>query len=337
MESKVGVGEAVEFDNRKWEKELQKVACLGNCKFPARTEIEIGGRHELVTIRMKKKGLQNNMQTDAAAFEAWALTLLCHCHVQRIQIDVDPGAATRDPHYERFLYRLKRFAELFPKEVILMHDAESKALKQGKRIWNQSSSRSATPEANSAERMQAASREKHRESDLEMALEVSSAFRKHFRLDKVMRQWPVGLFDGCVGDGNKIFTGGKSGIDLIGIRGDTLVLFELKKVGNEKAGAISELFFYASVMRDSIGHNPIFEFQSMSARSNCPISPDDVVRCSKICAVLLAPRVHPLISKPGILERLNSATAGLYVEKPIHFETVTFRCPDDKCIDFIFK
>lgn len=168
-------------------------------------------------------------------------------------------------------------------------------------------------------------------------LEISNSFQTHFRLNKVMRQWPVGLFDECVADGRQIFTGGKSGIDLIGIRGDSLVLFELKRVDNRKAGGVSELLFYASIMRDAIGHAPIFEFESKSKRRNCSISPEDVVRCSKICAVLLAPRFHPLISEPGILEELNAATEGLYVDKPIHFETaIISRCPNDKCRDFEF-
>ena len=66
-------------------------------------------------------------------------------------------------------------------------------------------------------------------------------------------------------EGKQIFTGGKSAIDLIGIRDDTLVLFELKKSGNRKVGAVSELLFYASVMRDAIGDPPIFKFKSNKA------------------------------------------------------------------------
>ena len=64
---------------------------------------------------MKVKGLNANMQSDPAAFEAWALALLIHCGAKSVQISVDPGAR---PHYERFLYRLKRFSELYPDSVI---------------------------------------------------------------------------------------------------------------------------------------------------------------------------------------------------------------------------
>jgi hypothetical protein len=327
------------FDNQQWQAELRKsLAALKNCQFPKSSEIVLGGTRELATITMKEKGLHANMQSDAAAFEAWALTLLCHCQVKRVQIDIDPIATREGPHYERFLYRLKRFAELFPDRVTTTFIPEPKALAQGKRVWNQSNARSKSSVANSAERMLAASGEERSEADLELALEVSSAFRTHFRLDIVMRQWPVGLFDECVSKRTRIFTGGKSGIDLIGIRGDTLVLFELKKDGNEKVGAVSELFFYASVMRDAIGASAIFDFKSQKARRNCAIAPEDIIRCSRISAVLLAPKFHSLIAEPRIFEDLNQATNKPSSDRPIRFETATIRdYPQNEGGDFSFS
>ena len=325
------------FDNQQWQVELRKnVGALKNCRFPARSEIELGGTIEQATITMKEKGLHANMQSDAAAFEAWALALLCHCGVQSVQIGLDPGAAKEEqgPHYERFLYRLKRFTELFPNCVTSTSVPKPKALEHGRRVWNHSSPRS---DANPTERMTAASVSGCSESDLELALEISSEFKAHFRLDKVMRQWPVGLFDEYVADGKQIFTGGKSGIDLVGIRGDTLVLFELKKAGNEKVGAVSELFFYASVMRDAIGASPIFQFESHCASENCAIGPEDIIRCSKINAVLLAPRFHPLIKEPRMFEELNRAMKDLYSDKPIQFQTAAIiHYPRDGSGDFVF-
>ena len=326
------------LDNQQWQVELRKhVVDLKNCRFPKSSEIELGGTREIATLTMKDKGLLQNMQSDAAAFEAWALALLCHCGVRSVQISLDTGAAKEGLHYERFLYRLKRFTELFPNCVTSTFVPKPKALGQGRRIWNQSNSRSESPDASSTQRMLAASRKNPKESDLELALEISSAFKSHFRLDKVMRQWPVGLFDECVADGNQIFTGGKSGIDLIGIRGDTLVLFELKKAGNEKVGAVSELLFYASVMRDAIGASAIFKFESQKARKNCAIGPEDIIRCSRICAVLLAPRFHPLITEPRMFEELNRAMKKLYSDRPIQFETAAIiDYPQNECGDFVF-
>ena len=153
-----------------------------------------------------------------------------------------------------------------------------------------------------------------------------------------MRQWSVGLFDGKVAKGHEIFTRGKSAIDLIGIRGDTLVLFELKKSGNEKVGAVSELLFYAGVMRDAIGSNPIFKFKCRSASKNCAIGPEDILRCSRISAVSLAPKFHSLISEPRMFEALNAATIRLYSDRPISFETATISgFPLDEYGDFEFS
>jgi hypothetical protein len=332
---------AAAFDNQGWEAELRKVVWLKHAKFPASSEIEIGGTREQATITMKEKGLNENMQSDAAAFEAWALALLFHCGVQSVEISVDPGAVAVGRHHERFLYRLKRFSQLYPDCVIAKWPASpSKALNSQSGLFlNQPGPREMPPEADSVERMLAASLPKPSESNLELALEISGAFKSRFDLEKVMRQWPVGLFDGKVKKGHEIFTRGKSAIDLIGIRKDnTLVLFELKKARNRKVGAVSELLFYASVMRDAIGASAIFEFESKSAEKNCAIGPEDIIRCSKICAVLLAPDFHPLISEPRLFEELNTATEGLYVDKPIHFETVTISgYPQGECGDFEFS
>lgn len=334
---------AAEFGNDAWQAELRKIASLEDCQFPANDEIKISGTRAQVAIKMTKKGLLTNMQTDAAAFEAWALTLLLHCGVQSIQIGLDADAADAEGrHYQRFLYRLKRFCDLFPGRVIATPPAAAPmALDMHiRRFLNKPNARKQPPDTKSKERLLAASTadpSKISESLLENALEVSSAFSKRFRLDKWMRQWPVGLFKERVADGCQIFSGGKSAIDLVGIRGDTLVLFELKNGDNRKAGAVSELLFYASVMRDAIGDAPIFRFESESAIKNCAVSPRDIVRCSNVCAVLLAPRFHPLISEPLMFAELNAAVAQNYLlDRPIHFEAVQISLPRDQNDDFTF-
>jgi hypothetical protein len=156
------------------------------------------------------------------------------------------------------------------------------------------------------------------ESNLEKALECSRSFREKFALKKVMRQWPVGLFEGRVAKNkyNSLFTGGKSAIDLIGISNNTLVLFELKTHLNRNVGAISELLFYASVMRDAIRGD--FQFEDQSLPKNCAVTPGDILRCSNIRAVLIAPRtMHPLIQNPAIFRELNAALAQHWIN-PSH-------------------
>jgi Holliday junction resolvase-like predicted endonuclease len=150
-----------------------------------------------------------------------------------------------------------------------------------------------------------------------------------------MRQWPVGLFDGRVSHSSRIFSGGKSAIDLIGIRGKTLVLIELKKEGNNKVGAISELLFYSSVMRDLLRGK--FRFEDRSSDEDCPLTRDDIANCSEIAAVLLAPSIHPLLSDPKIAAKLNLAAAHRWSDLPIRFEVVEIVSPKVVGEDFVFS
>jgi hypothetical protein len=91
-------------------------------------------------------------------------------------------------------------------------------------------------------------------------------------------------------------------------------------------------------MRDAIGASAIFKFESKGVMENCAIRPEDIIRCSKICAVSLAPNFHPLILEPRMFEELNAATKRLYSDRPISFEMATIRSgyPQDECGDFEF-
>jgi hypothetical protein len=334
------------LDNKGWQLELQNVSKdFEYCQFPRESEIGINGDRDQVTITFNKKGLHANMQTDAAAFEAWALTLLCHCEVKTVAITLQENLEELDaqtqqePHFQRFLYRLKRFVEIFPKRIVADERLLNLSRASGGDFYlNQPLNHRSSVEAERDERLHVflSQPADHSESDLERALEISPAFRKALALEKVMRQWPVGLFGEQVAHRNRIFTGGKSAIDLIGIRNDELVLVELKKDGNRKVGAISELFFYSSLMRDALGG--VFKFEERPSKRNCAVSTGDIKRCSSICAVLLAPAMHPLIENPKIISELNSAMASHWPKFPIKFDMVHIRGnPKNKGDDFIFS
>lgn len=313
--------------NDDWKKILQRTKAFSNCRFPSREEISIEGSQDLVTLTIKIKGLYKNMQGDAAAFEAWSLALLCHCGVKRIaiQLDEEPGDPEGLLHFERFLYRLAKFAELFPEEISIDSSvaARSKVVSSNGRLFlNEPGDRSASIDGERERRFEViiANPVTHSERDLEMALEVSPAFRAGLGLDRVMRQWPVGLFHERVSKekDSRIFSGGKSAIDLMGIRGRTLVLVELKKQGNNKVGALSELIFYSSVMRDAL--NGRFEFESGPGARNTAITRDHLASCLDISGVLLAPSIHPLLRDPAIIDRLNLAAARRWEDRPVRFE-----------------
>jgi len=331
------------LDNSGWQTKLRSAACdLINCEFPEKGEIEIYGSQDEVTISVTEKGLSGNMQTNAAAFEAWALVLLCHCQVKHIKIGLVSGVENlAGRHVERFLYRLHRFHELLPGRI--EPDAKlrnsARALDETvRRVLNQPSDRVPIEEERDGRFAAISDPSKNvSESDLEKALEWSRPFSEKFTLNKVMRQWPVGLFTARVARGNEIFPGGKSAIDLIGISDDRLVLFELKTHLNRSAGAISELLFYASVMRDAIRGE--FQFEQQALPKNCVVTRDDILGCSNVRAVLIAQRMHPLIQNPAIFQELNAAAALAphWRDKPVTFETAQIKnIPTNPDEDFSF-
>lgn len=159
------------------------------------------------------------------------------------------------------------------------------------------------------------------EHDLELAIvnqpAVSRAFRGAFRLGHVARQLPVGVFDRVVATERAVFTHGKSAIDLWGLSRDSsrLALFELKNEENVKAGALSELFFYATLLR---------AVQKKVVRFS--VTPDvdgpgyhDIPSTEGIDAFILAPRAHPILAGDGlsVLATLNAAFAS--AGEPIRF------------------
>jgi len=251
-------------------------------------------------------------QTNAAAFEAWSLALRVWCGVQRIELAWIPPsescAETKRCHYQRFLYRAERFRSLFPDwfhlaQPVLIADAE--ALSDGQLYLNVPGNRVRLDQATNPE----TPLESMPEAGLEKSLLRSEAFARYFGLanGKLDRQFPVGLFRESVAKGNRIFTGAKSAIDLVGIVGETLWLFEIKAGMNIPAGILSELLFYASVMRDAAGKNARFQFDRRSKSKGTKVWPEDIQRCNGIEAVLLGPHLHPLIGHRSMIECLNNA------------------------------
>ena len=166
------------FDNQKWQAELRNsLPALKGCQFPRSSEILLCGTRELATITMKEKGLLANMQSDAAAFEGWALALLCHCQVQRVQIDIDPSRSKTGRTISDFFIASNALPTCFPIGSSPRSCLNRKHITPGKRVWNQSNDRSEAPETHSKERMLVASRDERSESDLELALEISKAIQ----------------------------------------------------------------------------------------------------------------------------------------------------------------
>lgn len=314
----------------------------GTIGLPAPHKIHFSGNLDCITINMTQKAIVANLQTNESAFEAWSLALVVWCGVKKVVLNWQPpeeGCSETDQcHYQRFLYRAHQFSKLFADWFHLARSTEgARALDVGPFSLNVPGRRSETLSDEDASRQKA-------EAVLERRLLSSSAFKAHFNLDegKLGRQFPVGLFDGPVQRDRRIFTGGKSAIDLVGIAGDTLVVFELKARKSNPAGILSELIFYACVMRDAIpgpkGRKARFQFDSRKRGVNTADRLAHVSSCKRIKAVLLGERLHPLIGHPNMVQRLNQAAAALHRtdstdQVPIEFAAVTL-CPAGQ--DYIF-
>ena len=272
--------------------------------------MEVVGDDDIAQIHLTSEAIHANMQTNAAAFEGWALALKRWAGAKRVGLfwsSAEGADGVLAPHYERFLYRARRFADLFPDWFWLDGDTSPSAAlgNDGHRVLNMPGDRqhpSENPVCESGKWVN--------EHEMECFLRQDAGFAKHFGFREGYRtdqQFPVGLFRTPYPDGRgRIFPGGKGAIDLVCADQDRFWLFELKAGKNIPLGTISELIFYASVIRDAaLGH---FQFtRAETTGKNVSVTGDDVVRAKSVIAVMLGDKLHPLLSGGDLLHMLNEA------------------------------
>jgi hypothetical protein len=334
------------MNNEYWGKELAKAHKLVRggrraIRLPAQNQIQFAGGIDCVTLTMQPEAFFANLQENAAAFEAWSLALRVWCKVKKIELRwQSPAKGTCDDnkwcHYQRFLYRVERFRSLFPDWFYVSQNPREKAeaLEAGPFFLNTAKIRPQEVPPHGT-----AALESMREADLEKYLCASSKFKQHFLLEILGRQFPVGLFRESVLASNLIFTGKKSAIDLLGTGGQTLRLFELKAKRYIPAGILSEIIFYASVLRDVIpGPAGKARFQLNDGRESNgkEVCATDIRCCKRIEAVLLGLQFHPLIGDCLIIQALNEA-ADLHWNRspeqvPVNFRATILKGPTaDEC------
>jgi len=268
---------------------------------------------------------QRNMQSDGAAFEVWALALHGWCGApwvrliwnQPVAVQRQPGDAWHqsDLHYQRFLYRVRNFQELFPGWFeVGMSDAQRQS-RSGPGVplyLNAPAKRDDT----------AFNLSSGPENRLEhWALNSADFVKRYPRMEHRYRQLPVGVFsDVKPSKVNAVFTGGKAAIDLVGFGGKHVWLFELKAEKNMPAGTLSELLFYAAVVRD-------VRLGKITAPDSPPY--DKVREATHIHAVMFGHALHPLLEPDGkLLQLLNDAVAGSW-NKQGGAPTLTFEAVAD--------
>jgi|GEM_PF-1481453 len=254
-----------------------------------------------------KKGIKENMQQDNAAFEAWALAFKANLddYVDKVTLGWDkidePTEKTKAEwrHFNRFLYRVNHFItqyEWFSLGYNNVKDPWHEQIKMEawtKFVLNEPGNRlfdklieglEIKSEHQIEEYFKGKGSHKLQEKIKVYGIEIN----------KIYSQYPVGVFNEKVAKKNIIFTGGKSAIDLYGVddKNKSFNIFELKAGGNVKIGIVSELFFYASVIKDTINGSINWE------------EPQEM-KVSKVNAFFLVPKMHPLVTD-AVITLLNN-------------------------------
>ncbi|MBI5277638.1 MAG: hypothetical protein HY854_14390 [Burkholderiales bacterium] len=186
------------------------------------------------------------MQQNAAAFETWCLALHVVCKAEAVVLEWELPQDEGDPHYQRFLYRLRHFTSLF----------DWFSIGHPERLGASRLNPGSTLLLNApAKRLGSDDLETEGEAALERACLRDPAFFEFFGCKRdgteiVGRQLPVGVFESTVSKANAVFPGAKGAIDLYALKDDCFWLFELKAGANIPAGTLSEVFFYTCLMRD---------------------------------------------------------------------------------------
>ena len=294
-----------EFDALLRTRVKERLGTTGGARLPAMSQIHVEGDLRRAKLTLTPRGILANMQTDQAAFDGWALVLMVWCGVERVSIDwPDPEGVLADAeacHFQRFLYRTTRFSDLIGDRIEVVRPERFKSL----RLTNRATFNIAGPRTHSL-----GSASEGTEAALEMSLSIPGSptreqLMRRLNLIKLDRQFPVGVFDGPPARGNRIFTGGKSAIDLIGLTAENkLCLMELKLASNVGVGSISELFFYAMLLHDA--QQGVIRFPPKPAASGVLVSHQDIVASRGIRALLLSDRAHPLLGS-RVFGLLNAA------------------------------
>jgi len=247
-------------------------------------------------ISLHDDALLQNMQTDISAFEAWSLILKRWLpDIDKVVIQweepllhFEKGASGQ--HYQRFLFRVLSFSKAFP--WFSLDESNKHCIKHlvtqrtGPFLLNAPSK----DRSRNFDIVQALS--DYSEGDLEEFIvshdKTRSTFEKVFDLKILDNQLPVGLFRNEVSNTTKVFTGGKSAIDIWGINNrNEFCLFELKNSRNNKVGALTEMFFYSSLIREVIKGRISIEGGNADTKR--------IAGCERVNCYLLAPGNHPLI------------------------------------------
>lgn len=254
-----------------------------------------------LVLKLSENGLIGNMQDNSSAFESWSIILRHYLSdiigTVTIDWDVPSNLGKGKLNYNRFLYRAKKFADTYDWVKLGNNDINIPS----HLVCN-------CPNG------PASDIDKHKHGS-EGELECQYVKSHHSDYERIDHQFPVGIFDNSVSNNNRFATGGKSGIDIWGIKGDTFSLFELKRPDNKPLGILSEIMFYTNIINDLLSNRIKYEesdklnnaikhnYRSFGTFYKKAIVSHEIKR---IHSILLASDFHPLIND-GVIEFMNDS------------------------------
>ena len=270
------------------EKLLQSLEGVENSRVSFSSYIGVEKVDDLVVLKLDTKGLIDNMQTEPAAFESWALIVRAAFASKgafvKVRIDGEKPEQLTDKeemHYNRFLYRISKFVEVFEwaytddfeREIAIFKDAHRNM------VLNVPKSEAKVEAAKG-----------------EATMERYFCEDNKYLYDEgcLNHQLPVRIFDDEVKEVKAITARGF--IDAWAIKGETFYVFELKLDNNRSVGAISELMFYVNVIHDLMAHK-INILSNSKHRSFDKIKAlYDSGKCREIVGRIIARQYHPLLA-----------------------------------------
>lgn len=264
-----------------------------------------------ICSKKDKNPILDNMQNDGAAFEGWAICIKSWIpNINKIRLKWEPYEVNKNNgHYNRFLYRVLKFKEMFDWfEIDKKHFTEiSNFRSELTNLKNNSADKSPERPIDL--------KETRVEYDLVNIPYNQEIMKNHFGLTKLNQHLPVGIKK----NGASFFTGGASAIDLWGVTTkEELLVIELKYIKdketsnskNIKVGIVSELLLYVNIMHDIFQNNigkPIGKLEEEKALYKLNIK--------KIGGCFFANEYHPLLENENVIKLLNDNKLNLIFEK----------------------
>ena len=287
------------MDKKQILENIKRVTRNDSIKFPSQIHFSIND--STLTMHINGKGVRDNMQTNGAAFEGWAICIKsCMPEVNNVLLSWDlPEYSTnvkeknrQAKHYNRFLWRVSFFERYFDWFSIRETHLQviSSFMEEHSNLFIN------YPKTKSKEKVTENGQINKGEAKLERLL--VKELRKSIPLTD--HQLPVGLFDNEVKIEYTCTPRGASQIDLWQFEKETLRIFELKDEDNNEVGIISELMFYANVMNELVKgeiHYPQSIVSAKDIRNIKALYNAILNKCIKrVEAVFLVYKFHPLIS-----------------------------------------